>query len=75
MQKQFHKSVKDHSISVADTLWSVHIKCDFHQKKTRLKAATEVIERQHKSCEQPKPEKRDKQTTMLSQCCQTTQKL
>jgi len=57
-------------LPVADTFWSVHIKCCFQQKKTRLKAETEVIERQHKSCEQSKSnEKRDKQTIMLSQCC------
>jgi len=55
--------------SVADTLWSVHIKIDFHQKKTMLKAETEAIKRQRKDCKQSKHEKRDEQTITFSQCC------
>jgi len=54
---------------VADTLWSVHIQSDLHQKKTVLKAETEAIKRQRKNCKQSKREKRDEQTIMLSQCC------
>ena len=56
-------------IYVADTLWSVHTKIDFHQKKTMLKAETEAIKRQRKDCEQSKHEKRDEQTITFSQCC------
>jgi len=41
--------------TVADTFWSVHIKCCFHQKKTKSKRPTTRIrpaERQHKGCDQ-----------------------
>ena len=44
-----------HNHSVADTFWSVDIKCCFHQKKTKSRRSTtgtRPAERQHKGREQ-----------------------
>ena len=57
---------------VADTFWSVHIKCCFHQKKTKSKRPTTRIrpaERQHNG----QHEKCDKPNTTFTQRCQATQ--